>query len=84
MRQHQQTCGRTAAAQLETQPRARGGRGRVVGGEFHKGPFLVHSLLSIILSKLFLVTDDAVDYENSTAIHVWKLQQEEGMFSAAI
>ncbi|XP_075296271.1 linker for activation of T-cells family member 2 [Opisthocomus hoazin] len=25
------------------------------------------------------VTDDAVDYENSTAIHVWKLQQEEAL-----
>ena len=84
MRQHQQTCGRTAAAQLETQPRARGGWGAAVGGGFHKGPFLVHLLFSIILSKLFLVTDDAVDYENSTAIHIWKLQQAEGMFSAIV
>ncbi|XP_035756553.1 linker for activation of T-cells family member 2 isoform X2 [Egretta garzetta] len=25
------------------------------------------------------VTDDAVDYENSTAIHVWKLQQAEAL-----
>lgn len=84
MRQHQQTCGRTAAAQLETQPRARGGRGAAVGGGFHKGPFLVYLLFSIILSKLFLVTDDAVDYENSAAIHIWKLQEAEGMFSAIV
>lgn len=84
MRQHQQTRGRAAATQLETQPRAWGGWGRAVGGGFHKGPFLVHLLFSIILSTLFLVTDDAVDYENSTAIHVWKLQQAEGMLSTIV
>lgn len=39
-------------------------------------------LSSIILSKLLLVTDDSADYENSAAIHIWKLQQAEGMFSA--
>uniref|UniRef100_A0A8D0FSA1 Linker for activation of T-cells family member 2 n=1 Tax=Strix occidentalis caurina TaxID=311401 RepID=A0A8D0FSA1_STROC len=33
----------------------------------------------IILSKLFLVTDDAVDYENSAAMHMWKLQQAEAL-----
>lgn len=84
MRQRQQTWGRTAAAPLETQPRARGGRGAAVGGGFHKGPFLVHLLFSIILSKLFLVTDDTVDYENSPAIHIWKLQHAEGMFLAIV
>lgn len=84
MRQRQQTRGRRAATRLETQPRAWGGRGAAVGGGFHKGPVLVRLLFRIILSELFLVTDDAVDYENSPAIHTWKLYQAEGMFSAVV
>lgn len=84
MRQRQQTRGRGAAGQLQTQPRARGTWVPWEEGGFHKGPFLVHSLLSLILSKLFVAADDAADYENSTAIHTWKAQRGEGTFSAAV
>lgn len=70
--------------QLETQPRALRREGAVVGGGFHKGPFLVCLLFGIVLSKLFLVTDDTVDYENSMAIHTWKLQQGQGAFPAVV
>lgn len=48
-----------------------------------QGPLLAHSLFSIILSKLCLLTDDVDDYENSTAIHAWKIEQSAGMSSAA-
>jgi len=48
-----------------------------------KGPFLPRLLLSIVPSKLFLLADDAEDYENSTAIEVWKVQQAKGLSSAA-
>lgn len=84
MRQCQRTCGRRTASQLETQPHAWGSCGAAGGGVFHEGPFLVHLLFSLILSKLFLATDDAADYENSTAIHTWKLQRVEGTFSAVV
>lgn len=71
--------GRTAAAWLETQLHAWSSR-----RGSHKGSFLVPLLFSIILSKLFLVTDDAADYENSAAIYTWQLHQAEGMFSAIV
>lgn len=48
-----------------------------------QGLLLACSLFRIVLSELCLLTDDVDDYENSTAIHAWKIEQSAGMSSAA-